>query len=181
MRDPYTRKCVNDSCPNNTFYDINTDQCVQNCPTQNSTGIPYYGDTNYPLPKCVIDTDCTNGTYADDQVGLCVNACSYNQWKYGKRCLAYCPDGYYGNFASGFCVQPLGCPTDHYAQNYTKTCVAQCNGTFAYVSLKVCVSICPTGLYADSVTRLCSVNCTNNASISLHRDQTNRTCVSSCS
>lgn len=114
MRDPYTRKCVS-TCPNNTFFDNTTDQCVQKCPTENSTGIPYYGDTTYTIPKCVIDADCSNGTYADDQVGLCVSNCSYNQWKYGKKCLAYCPNGYYGNYATGFCVQPSACPTGQYA------------------------------------------------------------------
>ena len=43
------------------------------------------------------------------------------------------------------------------------------------------MNICPTNYYADPVTRLCSLECTNNATVSLHKNVDNRTCVSGCS
>lgn len=181
MKDPLTQTCVT-TCPNNTFFDPNSDQCVATCPKYYTPapGAEYFGDTTFTIPKCVIATDCSPNLYADSHIGLCVSTCTDSQWKYGKLCITYCPDGYYGNLDTGFCVIPSNCPSNHYAQNYTRTCVARCNGTYADTNLKVCVDICPTDYFADPVTRKCATTCTNTSTISLHRNFENKTCVSSC-
>ena len=42
------------------------------------------------------------------------------------------------------------------------------------------MSICPASYFADSATHECALDCTNNASISLHKNLDNQTCVSEC-
>lgn len=116
MRDHLTRKCVS-TCPANTFFDSNSDSCVEKCPTEYEVGANYYGDTTAAIPECVVATSCPNSYFSDDVVGLCVQTCSENQWKFGKNCITHCPNGYYGNFDTGFCVIPANCPDDHYAEN----------------------------------------------------------------
>lgn len=96
MKDHSTQKCV-DTCPDNTFFDPNSDECVEQCPTDFSAGTRYYGDSTQAIPICVIDTDCPNNYFADAIVHLCVEDCSNQQWKYTKNCITHCPDGYYGN------------------------------------------------------------------------------------
>ena len=179
MRDHSTRKCV-DACPNNTFFDPNSDECVEKCPIEYNVTTRFYGDPTQAIPKCVVNSSCPTNYFADDVVGLCVQTCSESQWKYLKNCLTHCPDGYFGNFDTGFCVLPADCPTNHYANSETKTCVSVCNGSFADTNAKTCVDICPTNYYADPSTRLCSLECTNNATVTLHKNIANKTCVSGC-
>ena len=71
MRDHTTRKCV-DTCPDNSFFDPNSDECVEKCPTDYSNETIWYGDATQTLPICVIDDDCPTNYFADDVVGLCV-------------------------------------------------------------------------------------------------------------
>lgn len=82
------------------------------------------------------------------------------------------------------CVIPMDCPADHYADNITVTCVSKCSGSFAYVAIKMCVNVCPVissvMYYADPVTRICATTCTHNATIQLHENHLNQTCVSDC-
>lgn len=116
MRDPVTRKCV-DECPTGAFYDENSESCVERCPVEYEAGANYYGNSVPTIPKCVVAADCPYSYFADDVVGLCVQTCSEDQWKYDKNCITHCPDQYYGNYDTGFCVLPADCPTDHYANN----------------------------------------------------------------
>lgn len=179
-----TRVCVQ-TCPNGTFFNSDTYQCLSSCPTQTSLGYRLYGDTSSSEGKCVNSTDCPNNTYADDKLGLCVSACTQNQWIYGKNCVSQCPDGYYGNPNTLKCVVPSDCPSNYFADNETVACVSVCLGSFGDELAHTCVLTCPniTGqlYYADPVTRKCSTSCTNNTSIQLIKNDINQTCVSECS
>ena len=72
------------TCPNGTFFNPDTYQCLSICPLDTSTGHQLYGDTSASEAVCVNATDCAYGTYADDNVGLCVSACTEGQWIHGK-------------------------------------------------------------------------------------------------
>ena len=174
------------SCPNGTFFNNDTYQCLSVCPLDTNTNHQLYGDNSSATAehKCVNATDCPYGYYADDNLGLCVSACTENQWIHGKNCLPQCPDGYYGNPSTLTCVLPAGCPTNYYADNETVSCVSECQGSFGDASTHRCVFVCPivssVKYYADPVTRKCSTSCTYNSSIQLIKNDANQTCVSQC-
>jgi len=159
-------------CPNSTFYNSDTDECVSLCPLDTTTNQKLYGDPTPTEPICVINTNCPSNYYADDNVDLCVPICTNGQWISSKNCVEQCPPGYYGNPNSLACVTPTNCPSNYYADNVTITCVTQCSGSFADSTSQTCVDQCPIFLaivyYADSYTRICSPTCTNNATIQLH-------------
>ena len=110
------KSCVQ-TCPNGTFFNQDTMQCLSICPLDTSTNHKLYGDSTTAEATCVNDTDCPYGYYADDNLGLCVTACTEGQWIHGKNCIVQCPDGYYGNPSTLTCVIPTGCPTNYLADN----------------------------------------------------------------
>ena len=69
------KSCVQ-TCPNGTFFNQDTMQCLSICPLDTSTNHKLYGDSTPTEAKCVNDTDCPYGYYADDNLGLCVTACT---------------------------------------------------------------------------------------------------------
>jgi hypothetical protein len=180
-----TKSCVV-VCPIGTFFNSDTYQCLSICPMDTSTNSQLYGDNSTTgEATCVLDSACPYNYYADDNVGMCVSACTEGQWIYAKNCVVQCPDGYYGNYDTLTCVVPTGCPTNYYADNETVTCVNECLGSFADSSTQTCVLVCPViggvKYYADQSTRKCSTDCTYNATVQLIKNDLNQTCVSQCS
>jgi hypothetical protein len=103
--DPVLNLCLAD-CPINYFGDaINNRTCVKVCPDT------YYGDISLAKPgkggKCVYP--CNSGWWGDDATRLCTNLSSG------------CTNGTYAD-QTGWCVTPLDCYDDTYANNYTNTC-----------------------------------------------------------
>lgn len=131
---------------------------MEDCSLQTSGAQKLYGNPvldAYGEGTCVTGVNCPSTYYADDNVNLCVTACTDGQWIYGKYCLYICPDGYYGNPSSLTCVVPLSCPTNYYADNVTQTCVSQCSGSFADKINQVCVDVCASPYFANPPTRAC--------------------------
>jgi hypothetical protein len=69
------KTCVS-VCPNGTFFNQDTYQCLSVCPLTTSTNKMLFGDLSLPEPRCVINTDCPAGYFADTIVGLCVQVCT---------------------------------------------------------------------------------------------------------
>lgn len=60
-------------------------------------------------------------------------------FQYNKRCVKYCPVGYYAN-SNGDCVTPKNCDNNTYGDNATTTCIGNCpGGSFADPNSRYCI------------------------------------------
>jgi len=164
--------CVS-TCP--FLLDPTTNRCVSVCPFNAATNATLYA--NLATSRCVTSDLCPNNTYASDDSLTCLSQCPNNTYISGKNCVMFCPNGFYINFLTQTCVLPSACPSNHFANNQTTSCVSACtNGTFGDTATRQCLTACYGTNYADPLTRLCSASCT----AGLIRNAATLTCVSSC-
>jgi proprotein convertase subtilisin/kexin type 5 len=170
--DDASRSCVA-NCSN--LLDPTTNTCVSICPDHSALNTTLYA--NLVTKTCVIATACPDNTYASDDHQVCVSTCPNNTYIYQKHCLNTCPDGFYINFLTQSCVNASSCPTDYFANNQTRSCVASCsNGTFGDSLTRMCITTCYGANFADPITGLCSTSCSSG----LIKNSLTFSCVGNC-
>ena len=138
---------------------------------------------------------CSTGTYGDIDTKLCLSVC--NSTAFGQSlttggvtqrlCVLDCSlaDNLFGNTQTGFCVTPMNCPDNEYADPLTYQCTGLCSGAlhFGDNSTKTCTTgTCANGAFKQNDTKLCVATCLNNNSNSVHEwgDNAKGYCVGSC-
>jgi hypothetical protein len=102
--------------------------------------------------------------FADNVTRTCVYNCPYtasaisyaDSYK-SKRCVAVCPDKYFGDFSTGTGICVSYCAgAGRFRDNLTQTCVSSCpaaTGTYPSTygdnSTNMCVKTCPAGTFAQ--------------------------------
>ena len=169
-------------CPNDTFGENNTRQCVENCTfwgtfADNSTTFcvdicPQDSFAENNSMRCL--AQCPPGTYADNSTWRCVSICPENPALYGDTttqvCVINCPNSLFGDDSSRVCVGvcPL-IPEIYFAYSPTQRCYKDClfpyfgqpNST--YTTYGTCQTFCYTGQYKNMTTHrceACKVECT---------------------
>jgi hypothetical protein len=88
--------------------------------------------------------------YADPTDRLCKGSC-LPLFQYNRRCVKYCPYGYYANDL-GNCVVSTSCDTGKYGDNSTTKCVTPCPaGSYADPTSRFCIAVCPDNSYGDNL------------------------------
>ena len=109
----------------------------------------------------------------------------YNFDGLDKVCYNVCPNGYYGDPTTHYCVTK--CPSLYYVLG--NVCALYCSSTtYAYSPTGVCLSTCPTGYYKNKLTlgngsqyNICEDECSVTLSGTyLLGDNTTGTCVNYC-
>lgn len=169
-------KCV--SICTNAFGDPDSGNCTTSCP------FPKYAD---PSNRLCVDTCSASYPYMQVKVSnlnrTCETVCESVQWAnpFTKKCSNYttdCPDGYYADSLTRFCVANCTQP-GYVAENTTKSCRTSCLTGFAHWENRVCVQICPSdpSMFGYIANKSCVYNCDHTNTLLYGDAQANRTCV----
>jgi hypothetical protein len=188
------RACLS-SCPSGYYKNYlvkgaaNASICEQKCSVSKS-GQFKYGDNATGF--C---TDyCSAGTYGDIATNLCLQVCNSSAFAQSitagvtqRLCVLSCSlaNGLYGDPINGFCVIPMNCPTNYYADPLTFKCTLKCSGAsyFGDNTTKQCTtSVCAGRAYRQNDTKVCVGTCLNNNSLGAHEwgDNSSGYCVATC-
>jgi len=149
------KMCYN-VCPTGTSGDPTTGNCVEACPTYNSSTVDgYFSSASF----CY--TSCPGSTFA---------------YVPQRACLTSCPSGFYINYVVKGGVNSTVCE---------QQCSVTLSGQFLYGdnSTGYCTNYCPSGTFGDSSTFLCLAYCntTSFGQALTVSGLTQRICVTNCS
>lgn len=134
---------------------------------------------------CVVNTNCTSGTFADPFTKGCEAACSNGYFADSRinTCVYMCSDVYDEYGQQGICR--YSCILDRFADpQANRTCVRNCSRSplalFGIVAARrICVTAanCPTDFYGNNNTLTCVNPCSGSLPFG---DPISKMCVSDC-
>jgi hypothetical protein len=132
-------------CPNGTFANNYTKECVNTCP---NVPIDTYSDNSSRICMGV----CMPGSFGMADTLNCVAHC---WWPYyadptTHRCVDFCPGGYFAENSTATCRTT--CPSMSYADPVTHRCLATCPWLQKYYNFNgnwTCLLSCPPGYFAS--------------------------------
>lgn len=194
-----------------SFADSQLNICVSQCST-----VPVFTFSENITYTCVTPINCPPTMLAENTTQSCVYNCPYNSTYFSyadpfksNRCVAKCPDIYYGEISSGRGLCASVCPglnyfrdnstqlcvyvcpagnsslgtVDTFGDNTTDVCVARCPpGYFAQVEInRTCVQVCMAGTWGNPQTRMCISNPVTSCPSGMWADNFTNLCTSFCS
>lgn len=167
-----TRSCLIECGIYLSFADSQTNVCVAQCSTT-----PIFTFSENLTYTCVIPSKCPSSMIAENTTQSCVYYCpcntsyfSYADSYNSNRCVARCPDSFYGDSSSGYGICVSNCPgINYFRDSLTRLCVTVCPAanltlgtldTFGDNTTNSCVTSCPVNYFAQiEKDRSCVLSC----------------------